>query len=234
MVSGRRPDITGVFVFHVLAKSLAALEALPDPWLAMVPNEGSHFLLIPATEAPWRGDAELEARYTSIRFDARGKPLELLEWSQPIPEADAAKAAANADTPAREKDYKLVTAAGIEKIWGVKLERRRSLFTEVGGTRMVQIVPGRTQGPSIRQIFTVHKEAYDRLAECPDAWIALVPTRHTGFTLVRVGSLPWRPYGTVSVQASVKIDAEGEAYGVIASASVSSISEADGESSSTP
>lgn len=214
MVTGRRPDMTGVFVFHVLSKSLAALEALPDPWVALVPNAGGHFLLVPAVQAPWRGNAELEERFASLRFDARGKPMELLEWSQPIPEADAAKAATDAGAPAREKDYKLATAAGIEKLWGVKLERRRSLFTEIGGRRMVQIVPGRTQGPSIRQIFTVRKEAYDRLAECPDAWIALVPTRHTGFTLVRVGSLPWRPYGTVSVQASVKIDAEGKPMGL--------------------
>ena len=212
MVTGRRPDTTGVFVFHVLSKSLAALEALPDPWVALVPNAGSHFLLVSADQAPWRGNAELEERFASIRFDARGKPMELLEWSQPIPEADVAKADAGA--PAREKDYKLATAAGIEKIWGVKLERRRSLFIEIGGKRMVQVVPGRTQGPSIRQIFTVRKEAYDRLAECPDAWIALVPTGHTGFTLVRVESLPWRPYGTISVQASVKIDAEGQPMGL--------------------
>ena len=214
MISGRRPDITGVFVFHVLSKSLAALEASADPWVALVPNEGSHFLLIPAGQAPWRGDGDLDARYTSIRFDARGKPMELLEWLQPIRETDPVKAANDAGTPAREKDYKLATAAGIEKFWGVKLERHRSLFAEIGGNRMVQVVPGKTEGRSVRQLFTLRREAYDRLAGCADAWIALVPKGHKEFSLVRFGCLPWRAYGSVSNQASVRIDAEGRPIGM--------------------
>ena len=211
MISGRRPDMTGVFVFHVLSKSLAALEALPDPWLAMVPNDGSQFLLIPAGRAPWRGSEDLKSRYTSIRFDVRGKPMELLEWSHPIPEGTTAMTAA---APARDKDYRLAAAAGVEKLWGVKLKRRLNLFTEIDGDRMVQVVPGRTEGPSIRQIFTLTRVAYDRLHECPDAWIALVSKGHTGFSLVRFGSLPWRPYSTISVQASVKIDVEGRPIGL--------------------
>ncbi len=214
VVSGRRPDLTGVFVFHNQSKTLTALEAFADPWVALVPNEGSHFLLIPAAQAPWRGDADQETRFASIRFDAKGNPMELLEWSQPIPVATPAEETAGAGTPDREKDYKLATAAGIEKLWGVKLERHRSLFTEIGGTRMVQVVPGKTEGRSIRQLFTLRKEAYDRLAACPDAWLALVPKGHKGFSLVRFGSLPWRPYGTITVQASVKIDAEGKPMGL--------------------
>ena len=211
MISGRRPDMTGVFVFHVLSKSLAALEALPDPWLAMVPNVGSQFLLIPAGQAPWRGSKDLKSRYTSIRFDVRGKPMELLEWSHPIPEGTTAMTAA---APARDKDYRLAAAAGVEKLWGVKLKRRLNLFSEIDGDRMVQVVPGRTEGPSIRQIFTLTRVAYDRLHECPDAWIALVSKGHTGFSLVRFGRLPWRPFSTISVQASVKIDAEGKPIGL--------------------
>ena len=109
----------------------------------------------------------------------------------------------------RGKDYKLATAAGVEKLWGVKLKRHLNLFTEIGGNRMVQVMAGKTECASIRQIFTLRKAAYDRLAECPDAWIALVPKGHAGFALVPFGSLPWRPYGDVTVQASVKIDAQG-------------------------
>ncbi len=214
VISGRRPDMTGVFVFHTRSQSLAALEAMADPWVALVSNEGSHFLLVPAREAPWRGGTDQETRFASIRFDAMGKPMELLGWSHPIPEAEPAKATAGAETPAREKDYKLATAAGIEKLWGVKFERHRSLFTEIGGTRMVQVVPGKTEGASIRQTFTLRKAAYDRLAECSDAWIALVPKGHKGFTLVPFGSLLWRPYGDVTVQASVKVDAEGRPMGM--------------------
>ena len=144
MVSGRRPDITGVFVFHTRSQSLASLEATADPWV----------------------------------------------------------------------DYKLATAASIEKLWGVKLDRHRSLFTEIGGRRMVQVVPGKTEGASIRQTFTLQKAAYDRLAECSGAWIALLPKGHAGFTLVPFGSLPWRPYGDITVQASVKIDAEEKPMGL--------------------
>ena len=213
LISGRRPDITGVFVFHALSKSLATLEALKDPWVGLVPNVGGHFLLVPAAQAPWRGGRDQETRFASISFDAWGKPMELLEWSNPILDATT-KAAAGAGAPARENDYKLATAAGIEKLWGVKLERHRSLFTETGGTRMVQVVPGKTEGRSVRQLFTLRKAAYDRLTECLDAWIALVPKGHVGFTLVPFGSLPWRPYGEVTVQASVKIDAEGKPMGV--------------------
>ena len=58
---------------------------------------------------------------------------------------------------------------------------------------MVQVVPGRTKGQSIRQIFTIARAAFDRLSACPDAWVALVPKAHTGFTLVRLSSLTWRP-----------------------------------------
>lgn len=37
---------------------------------------------------------------------------------------------------------------------------------------------------------------------------SLVPRGHTGFSLVRVGSLPWRAYGTITVEALIKIDAK--------------------------
>ena len=210
VISGRRPDLTGVFVFHTRSKSLAALAASAEPWIALVPNEGSHFLLIPAAQAPWRGDADQETRFASLRFDAKGKPLELTEWSQAISAAPAVEPNACAKSPPREKDYKTATGAGVEKLWGVKLERQRSMFTEIGGKRMVQVVPGRTEGQSIRQIFTIARAAFDRLSACPDAWVALVPKGHTGFTLVRLGSLTWRPYSTITVQASVNIDAEGK------------------------
>jgi hypothetical protein len=209
IISGRRPDLTGVFVFHTRSKSLAALAAFAEPWIALVPNEGSHFLLVPAAQAPWRGGADQETRFASLRFDAKGKPLELTEWSQAISTAPAVEQKAGAKSPPRATDYTVTTAAGVEKLWGVKLDRQRSMFTEIGGNRMVQVVPGRTEGKSIRQIFTIARAAFDRLSASPDAWVALLPKGHTGFTLVRLGSLIWRPYSTITVQASVNIDAEG-------------------------
>ncbi len=62
----------------------------------------------------------------------------------------------------------------------------------------------------MRQFFTVSRQAYDRLCERREAWVALVPKGHAGFTLVPFSSLAWRPYSTITVQASVNIDAEGK------------------------
>ncbi len=120
VISGRRPDLTGVFVFQTRLKSLAALDAFAEPWIALVPNEGSHFLLIPAAQAPWRGGADQETRFASLRFDAKGKPLELTEWSRAISDQPAVEPKAGMKPPPREKDYKTATAAGVEKLWGVR------------------------------------------------------------------------------------------------------------------
>ena len=209
VISGRRPDLTGVVVFHTRSKSLAVLAAYADPWVALVPNEGTHFLLVPADKAPWRGDANQETRFTSLRFDAAGLPLEMAGRAKAISprRTNAKKPAAKAT--ARDKDYKVATATAVAALWNTQLERRRNLFAEVGGPRMMQVVPGAKDCGSNRQIFNVAMASYDRLRACPDAWIALVPRGHAGFSLVRLSSLKWRNQGTIKMQASVNIDAEG-------------------------
>ena len=82
VVSGRRPDATGVFVFSIAKSSLARLEDRANVWLALVPSDGDTFLLMPAHVAPWRGGASArETGYLTVRFDSLGQPLEMEEWA---------------------------------------------------------------------------------------------------------------------------------------------------------
>ena len=80
VVSGRRPDLTGVVVFHVVNATMARLQLAADPWVALVPGDGEEFLLMPLAEVPWKGRA-LEASYVRIRFDGQGWALEMREWA---------------------------------------------------------------------------------------------------------------------------------------------------------
>ena len=84
VVSGRRPDLTGVFSFSAAQTTLERLRALPGAWVALVPAQGDTFLLAPFGEIPWRG-ATLETGYITVRFDGRGRPLEMAEWAVPLP-----------------------------------------------------------------------------------------------------------------------------------------------------
>ena len=55
VITGRRPDLTGVFLFHLWTGTLESLRKHSNPWVALVPNEGDHFLLMPADQVPFRG-----------------------------------------------------------------------------------------------------------------------------------------------------------------------------------
>jgi hypothetical protein len=85
IVGGRRPEMTGVFIFHVRQQSLAHLRALSNAWVALVPSQGNTFLLLPCEQVQWRGEA-LEAGYVTVRFDGRGQPLEMAAWAVELPE----------------------------------------------------------------------------------------------------------------------------------------------------
>ena len=80
IISGHRPDMTGVFRFMVQDKSLSQLLSLPDSWVAFVPAGGRMFVLIPACEVAWRGLA-LPTPYTTLKFDRDGMPLEMRGWA---------------------------------------------------------------------------------------------------------------------------------------------------------
>ncbi len=84
VVSGRRPDLTGVFRFCTAPTALDRLRGYPGAWVALVPAQGDTILLVPFSEVPWRG-ATLQMKYITVRFDGRGRPLEMEEWAVPLP-----------------------------------------------------------------------------------------------------------------------------------------------------
>ncbi|SDE32509.1 TniQ family protein [Belnapia rosea] len=90
VVSGRRPDLTGVFVFNVQRESLDLLRRAADAWVALVPNQGDTFLLLPLAEVRWRGTGT--AHHVTVRFDGRGQPTEMERFAVPLvlPAAEAA------------------------------------------------------------------------------------------------------------------------------------------------
>ena len=75
VVSGRRPDLTGVFRFKLNPASLHRLRERVDPWVALVPAQGEVFLLAPLAAMPWRGGGK-DSAYVSIGFDANGRPVD--------------------------------------------------------------------------------------------------------------------------------------------------------------
>jgi len=90
VVSGRRPDLMGVFMFNVQRESLDILRRAPDAWVALVPNEGETFLLLPLAEVRWRGTGA--AHHITVRFDGQGLPTDLVRFALPLvpPSAEAA------------------------------------------------------------------------------------------------------------------------------------------------
>jgi hypothetical protein len=84
VVSGRRPDLTGVYRFSLQQTSLQRLRASSGPWVALVPDHGDTFLLVPCDRVAWRGES-LAAAYLTLRFDVHGQPLEMAEWAVPMP-----------------------------------------------------------------------------------------------------------------------------------------------------
>ena len=68
IISGHRPDLTGVFRFMLQDKSLSRLLSLPDSWVAFVPAGSEKFVLIPARRVAWRGLA-LPTPYIALNFD---------------------------------------------------------------------------------------------------------------------------------------------------------------------
>ena len=79
VVSGRRPDLTGVFVFSAKARSLSGLAEKTDPWVALVPSDGDTFFLVPFGCVPWQGGSS-ETNYVRLPFDRLGHPLKMTEW----------------------------------------------------------------------------------------------------------------------------------------------------------
>jgi hypothetical protein len=83
VVSGRRPDLTGVFRFSLQLSSLDRLRTRADAWVALVPAQGDVFVLAPVDSVAWRADGEVRA-YAVLRFDAAGRPRDALEGAEKI------------------------------------------------------------------------------------------------------------------------------------------------------
>ena len=83
VVSGRRPDMTGVFVFRTRSRSLSGLSEEADAWVALVPSDGDTFLLVPFGRVPWHGSPS-GTSYVRLPFDRLGRPLEMMEWAVPL------------------------------------------------------------------------------------------------------------------------------------------------------
>lgn len=82
VVSGRRPDLTGVFLFNVQRESLAVLRDAREAFVALVPNDGGAFLLIPLASVRWRGTGV--AHHVTVRFNGQGQPTEFSEFAMPL------------------------------------------------------------------------------------------------------------------------------------------------------
>jgi len=207
-----------VFVFHIRSQTLAAVHEKPDPWIALVPNEGEHFLLIPADRVPWRGGgaAEIETRYLSVRFDGRGQPLELAEWDRSLPAGKDSGRPRKGHAqqprqvkPRRSFDCVVQVAAEVERHWGTKLERNRNAFVDRAGERRMHVICGRLCGGPTRQIFTICGESFDRLTASPDGWVALVPDGGTAFVLAPVAQVTWCGQGATQRHVRIRVDARG-------------------------
>ena len=56
VISGHRPEKTGVMRFTLANTTLKALKSPDDVWFAFVPNEGEEFLLVPIGDVQWRSE----------------------------------------------------------------------------------------------------------------------------------------------------------------------------------
>lgn len=207
VVSGRRPDLTGVFSFHARAGTLQNLNQHAKPWVALVPNEGDRFLLVPADRIPWRG-SDLETRFVSLRFDGLGRPLDLVEWERAIPVDKPLPKARTVKKTRRAFDIVVQVATKIERHWGTKLDRNRNAFGDPTTGRRLHVVCGRPCGGPTQQVFNIRRESFDRLGQL-DGWVALVPDGGSAFLLARVGEIDWRGEGGASHHTRVRFDARG-------------------------
>ncbi len=87
VVSGRRPDLTGVFRFKLNPASLRRLQARGNSWVALVPAQGDVFLLVPLDAVPWRGGGKDNA-YVTASFDASGRPVKPPNGAEEVRLAD--------------------------------------------------------------------------------------------------------------------------------------------------
>ena len=218
VISGRRPELTGVFVFHIRSGTLNALQQQSDPWIALVPNEGDRFLLIPADRVPWRGGdaAEIETRYLSVRFDGRGQPLELSEWDRPLPVCKDSGPRKQVRTqqapgvkPRRSFDRVVQVAAEVERRWNTKLEGSRNAFADPAGNRRLHVICGRPCGGPTKQMFNIWRESFDRLTGAPGGWVALVPEGGTAIVLAPVDQVTWCGQGATQRHVRIRVDARG-------------------------
>lgn len=70
-VAGTRVSMAGRFTFHVDPVTHARLMEVADGWLAFVPSEGEHFLLVPFRDIVWpshRDDAAGKVKWLSMRL----------------------------------------------------------------------------------------------------------------------------------------------------------------------
>ena len=216
VVSGRRPDLTGVFVFHVHSKALAALQKHRDPWVALVPNEGDQFLMTPAARVPWRGDqeADIKTRYVTARFNGRGEPLEMAEWSRALPKVEPSRARPVAKKAVRRSFNQVVQAAEVvARSWATTLDRKGSRFTDTVGGRVLQVISGRPCQSPTMQIFPLVRESYERLSGAAEPWVALVPKGGSAFVLVPWRHVQWRGQDGGHRHAKLRVDALGTPMG---------------------
>ena len=87
VVTGRRPDMTGVFRFLLQSTSIERLRESRDAWVAFVPAQGDTFLLMPFRLVEWRGSPRV-AQYVCVNFDVKGRPLQLAEHAVSLTPGD--------------------------------------------------------------------------------------------------------------------------------------------------
>lgn len=87
IVSGRRPDLTGVFRFMLQSTSVTRLARMEDAWVALVPAQGGKFLLLPFPLLEWRGEAS-PAQYVTVGFDVHGEPKQFADYAVALPPED--------------------------------------------------------------------------------------------------------------------------------------------------
>lgn len=221
VITGRRPDITGVFVFHARSETLEALGRHPNPWVALVPNEGGRFLLVPADKVPWRGQhrAGPNTRFLSLKFDGRGRALDLPQYERSLPEPSAEPMAQKRPRTRRAFDNVLKAAARVEDCWGTKLEGNRNAFWDPDSGRKLHVICGRSCGGPTKQIFNIRSESFERL-DTPDSWVALVPDGGAAFVLAPVSALSWSGRGKPALHVRVRFDGRGLPMGMWAGAKV--------------
>ena len=84
IVCGRSDSGTALQSFSIRIESFDRLSE-PDSWIALVPDGGSAFVLARKASLNWRGRGVL--RNVSLRFDARGLPMDHPADSEVLPMA---------------------------------------------------------------------------------------------------------------------------------------------------